>query len=126
MFKKLLLIFLLVPLAEVCALLVLAHFLGWEFALGLSVVSSVTGFILARFSIRQWWRTVRSEWQDQGFPMHRIGEGAVLLVSMAFLITPGPLTGLVGFAFLIPNVRAVVARWVFGWASTAFMDRFLL
>ena len=126
MFRKLLLIFLLVPLAEVGALLILAHFLGWGFALGLSALSSVTGFVLARFSIRQWWRTVRSEWQDQGFPMHRIGEGAVLLVSMAFLITPGPLTGLVGFAFLIPNVRTVVARWVFGWASTAFMDRFLL
>jgi len=125
-FKKLLLVFLLVPIAEVVALFVLAHFLGWGWTLGLTVLSSLTGFFLARYSGRQWWRTVRTEWAQEGFPMQRIGEGAILLVSMAFMITPGPLTGIGGLLFLIPKVRIQLARWVFRWATSAFMDRFLL
>ena len=126
MFKKLLLVFLLVPVAEVLALFLLAHFLGWGWTLGVTLLSSVTGFALARHSARQWWHTVRGEWTQEGFSMHRIGEGAILLVSMAFLITPGPLTGIIGFLFLIPTVRVRLARWVFRWVSSAFMGRFLL
>jgi UPF0716 protein FxsA len=126
MFKKLLLVFLIVPIAEVLALFVLAHFLGWGWTLGLTLLSSLTGFFLARYSGKQWWRTVRSEWAEDGFPMQRIGEGAILLVSMAFMITPGPLTGIIGLLFLIPKLRMSTARWLFRWATSAFMDRHLL
>ncbi len=126
MFKKLLLMFLIVPVAEVLALFVLAHFLGWGWTLGVTVLSSLTGFFLARYSGRQWWRAVRTEWTQEGFAVQRIGEGAVLLVSMAFMITPGPLTGITGLLFLIPKVRMSLARWVFRWATSAVMDRFLL
>ena len=126
MFRKLLLVFLVVPIAEVLALFALAHLLGWGWTLGLTLLSSLTGFFLARYSGRQWWRTVRTEWIQEGFPVQRIGEGAILLVSMAFMITPGPLTGIVGLLFLIPKVRVQLARWVFRWATSAFMDRFLL
>ena len=126
MFKKLLLVFLLVPIAEVAALLILATLLGWGWTLVLTVLSSLTGCFLSRYSGRQWWRTVRAEWAQEGMPMQRIGEGAVLLVSMAFMITPGPLTGIIGFIFLIPKVRVAVARFAFQWISSSFMDRFLL
>lgn len=126
MFRKLFLIFLVVPLAEIAAIILLAHFLGWAWTAGLTVASSLVGLAVARHSGRQWWRTVRAEWSQDGFPMHRIGEGAVLLVALSFLITPGPLTGLIGFAFLIPGVRTAVARLVFRWVTAKIMDRFFL
>lgn len=124
MFRRLLLLFLVVPTIELLALLLLAHWLGWAWTLGITVVSSLLGAYLARSSGRRWWATVQDEWDQEGFPVHRLGEGALLLLAGAFLITPGPLTGIVGLLFLIPAVRGRVARWVLRWATNRMIERF--
>ncbi len=124
MLKRLLLLFLLVPLIELSVLFLIAHFLGWAWTLGITVLSSVLGAYLAKKSGQQWWATVRTEWTQEGFPVHRLGEGAILIVAIAFMITPGPLTGLIGLLFMIPRVRAGVARFVVRWVSSRFFERY--
>ena len=123
-FKKLLVIFLLMPVAELAALFLMAHYLGWGWTILVTLLSSLLGFFLARHSGRQWWRALRAEWRE-GLPIQRLGEGAVLLTSMALVITPGPLTGLVGLVFLMPRARTAVARLIFGWLASSVRDRFL-
>ncbi len=124
MLKRLLLLFLAVPIIELGLLFLIAHFLGWGWTLGITVISSILGAYLAKKSGQQWWATVRSEWTQEGFPVHRLGEGALLVVAMAFMITPGPLTGLIGILFMIPKVRAKVARLVVRWVSHRFIERY--
>lgn len=121
--KRLFLLFLLVPTIELTLLLIMAHYLGWGWTLLFTVISSLLGAYLAKVGGQQWWSVVRDEWGQEGFPVQRIGEGALLLLSMAFLITPGPLTGVIGLVFLIPKVRKKAARWIVRWLSRRFMDR---
>lgn len=124
MFKKLLLAYALVPIVELILLFVMARYWGWGVTLGFSLVSSLAGAFLARYSFRHWWARVRREWASDGFPVHRLGEGALLIFAMALMLTPGPLTGIVGLLFLIPAVRDQSAQWLFRWASNRFLTRF--
>lgn len=124
MFRRILLVFLLVPLVELVLIFVLAHYLGWLWTIGLTILSSLVGAYLAKQSWHSWWATVRHEWSQEGFPVHRLGEGAILVTAMAFMITPGPLTGLLGILFTIPSVREWVSRLLVGWISNRFLARF--
>ncbi len=123
-FKPMMAIFLVVPITELIALFVMAHFLGWGWTLTVTLVSSLLGAYLTFVSGRRWWSTVQSEWAREGFPVHRLGEGALLIVAAAFLVTPGPLTGVIGFLFLIPSVRDPAARFVVRWVSNRVIERF--
>lgn len=124
MVRRLFLAFLIVPLVELALIFLLAHFLGWGWTLGLTVASSVLGAYLAVRSWKSWWRTVRDEWGREGFPVHRLGEGAILVTAMAFMITPGPLTGVLGLLFTIPAIRERVSRLLVRWASNKLLGRF--
>ena len=124
MFRRILLVFLLVPLVELVLIFVLAHYLGWLWTIGLTVLSSLVGAYLAKKSWHSWWETVRNEWSQEGFPVHRLGEGAILVTAMAFMVTPGPLTGLLGILFTIPSIREWVSRLLVGWISNRFLARF--
>lgn len=124
MLKRMFLAFLLVPLVELILIFVLAHFLGWGWTIGLTVLSSLVGAYLARRSWRSWWTMVRDEWGREGFPVHRLGEGAILVTAMAFMITPGPLTGILGILFTIPSVRERVSRILVGWVSNRLAEHF--
>lgn len=123
MLKRLMAIFLVVPVIELLLLFIIARFLGWGWTIGITVVSSLLGAYLAKISGRQWWETVKRDWASEGFPVHRLGEGALILISMAFMITPGPLTGVIGLLFMIPKVRMAAARILAKWLSSRFLER---
>ncbi|NMP23539.1 FxsA family protein [Sulfobacillus harzensis] len=125
MFKRLFLVFLLVPLVELALIFLLAHFIGWWATLGITVTSSLLGAYLAKKSWHTWWQQVRLEWSQEGFPVHRLGEGAILVTAMAFMITPGPLTGILGILFTIPAIRERVSRVLVRWLSNRVVGRFL-
>jgi UPF0716 protein FxsA len=48
-------------------------------------------------------------------PTDALIDGLLVFLAGAFLITPGMLTDLVGFALLIPPIRAVVKRFAQAW-----------
>ena len=97
-----------IALVEVLALVLLAHLVGWGWTFGISVLSALVGAVLVAYSGRAWWRDLQRELRGGGLPAYRMGEGVLLLVAAAMVLTPGPLTGLFGFFLLIPRVR----RWV--------------
>lgn len=123
LFKRLFLAFLIIPLVELILIFLLAHYLGWLWTVALTVASSVLGAWLARRSWRTWWKQVQDEWSREGFPVHRVGEGAILITAMAFMATPGPLTGVLGILFTIPRVRDRVSRLLVRWASDRLLAR---
>ena len=50
--------------------------------------------------------------QNGELPASAMGDGLLILLASALLITPGVLTDLVGFALLVPPFRAVLKAWV--------------
>ena len=124
MLKRLLAAFLAVPLVELALIFLIAHFLGWAWTLALTVASSLLGAYLATRSWRSWWGRVRDEWGREGVPVHRLGEGAILVTAMAFMVTPGPLTGLLGILFPTPSIRERISRLLVRWASSHLIEQF--
>ena len=112
-----------VPMVELGVLIVLARAIGWGGAVVVTLISSATGLLLVRRSWRQWWEAMNSEGGIAGIRPGRIGEGALLLLGTAWIVTPGPLTGLVGVLLQIPRVRRLVARMVVRWAVRRWTGR---
>lgn len=116
MLFRLLLLFVLVPVAELMLLIRLGEWIGLWPTLGLIVVTGVVGSMLARqqgFSVL---RRLQSRLGQGGLPGRELLDGAIILVSGALLLTPGVVTDVVGFAGLIPPTRALIraglGRWL--------------
>jgi UPF0716 protein FxsA len=110
MFFRLLLVFTLVPLAELYLLLQVGSVLGVGLTILLVVGTGVVGAYLARL---EGWRTLR-QMQDNlhnGIaPTGGLIDAALILGAGLLLITPGIVTDMVGFGLLFPPSRAGLKR----------------
>lgn len=105
-----LLIFILVPLAEIYVLIQVGSVIGAGWTIILVVATAVLGAYLVRrqgFAIVS---RVRAQLDDGELPAVEVLEGLFLLVAGALLLTPGFFTDALGFACLTPPLR----RWVIG------------
>ncbi|HSJ06430.1 MAG TPA: FxsA family protein [Longimicrobiales bacterium] len=104
--------FVILPVVELALLIRLGQWAGLLPTLLLVVATGVLGAALAR---REGLRTllqIRSDLRGGRFPMGRLLDGVLILVAGALLLTPGVLTDLVGFAFLVPVSRGALKRLV--------------
>ena len=104
---KLLVVFIVVPLAEIYLLLLFNHHLGLWPTVGLVLG---TGAIVAHTEglrvIRQWQRSlVRGKVPEEG-----VLGGVLILIGGLLLVAPGVITDLVGILLLIPPTRRLVAN----------------
>ena len=98
---KLLLLFTLVPLAELYLLLQIAARTSLTFTFVLVLVTGIVGAMLARRQGLGWRQRLQAELQSGQVPTTSLLDGLG-----ALLITPGVLTDVVGFSFLVPPIRA--------------------
>lgn len=111
MFRILLLIFLLVPIAEIYVLISVGGVIGVGWTVFLVVFTAVLGAALVR---RQGFATLQRVQAslDRGeLPATELLEGLVLLAAGALLLTPGFITDAIGFACLTPPLRRALIRW---------------
>lgn len=105
---KFLLLFTIVPLVELWLLIEIGRLWG---ALPTVLMVGATGFLgvilLKAQGVMVLYR-MREEINKGVMPSGSIFEGILLLLGGAFLVTPGLITDLVGFSFLIPITRAVI------------------
>ena len=116
-FPVFLLLFLLVPLAEIYFLIVVGGWIGAFPTVVLVVLTAVLGASLAR---HQGLATMQRLQQSIGRgepPALEMLEGGLLLVGALLLLTPGFFTDLAGFACLVPPTR----RWLALQAVKRFM-----
>jgi len=107
---KLLLLFTVVPLAELALLIKLGSHIGVLDTILLIIFTGAAGAILVRTAGIQCLFTVRQQVQNGIFPADELCNGLLILISGALLITPGLLTDIAGFALLIPAVRAFIRK----------------
>ena len=112
MLFRLLLLFTVIPMAELWLLLWIAGRTSWQATIVLVLVTGIVGAWLARW---QGWLTVRriqAELAGGRMPTESLLDGLLILVAGAVLVTPGVLTDTVGFLLLIPACRRLVKAWL--------------
>lgn len=112
MFQLLLIAFLAVPILEIYLLFQVGGIIGAGWTILIVIGTAVLGAILLRQQgLATWTRLNQSIAQGQ-LPPSVLVEGIFLLLSGAFLLTPGFFTDAIGFLFLIPTVRKMLAAYL--------------
>jgi len=109
-FPALLLLFLVVPIAELAVIIQVGDWLGLWPTLAILLADSVLGSVLMRLQGRAAWRRFTEATRTGRPPAREVLDGVLVILGGALLLTPGFLTDLVGIALLLPPTRAVVRR----------------
>ena len=110
----LLVLFIVVPLAELYVIIQIGQEIGVIPTLVLLVVGSIVGTLLLRSQGRAAWRRFNEATQAGRIPAREVADGALIILGGALLLTPGFLTDIFGLLLLIPPTRAFFRRSVVG------------
>jgi UPF0716 protein FxsA len=118
----LVLLLLVVPIAEIAVIIAVGKVIGGWPTLLLLVVESMFGAWLVRREGSRAWRALAEALNSGRMPARPLADAALILVGGTLLLTPGFLTDVVGFFFVLPVTRplartlleAVVSRRLLG------------
>ena len=105
-------IFTLVALAEMATFFWVESRIGLAWALGLAVGTALLGSVLVRRAGIAVLGDIQRKVNAAQLPGRELTHGAAVLVSGAFLISPGFITDGLGFLLLVPAVRDLIHRVV--------------
>jgi UPF0716 protein FxsA len=117
----LLVLFVVVPIAELYVLWQVGDWIGILPTLALLVLDSVLGGVLVRSQGRAAWRRFNAALSRGRAPAGEAIDGALILFGGALLLTPGFLTDVLGLSLLLPPSRALVRRAVLRGAGRRIM-----
>lgn len=113
-------LFLLVSLAEMAAFFWVGSQIGFGWALGIALATAVIGAYLVKREGLSTLGRIKTKMNAGQVPGRELSDGAAILVSGAFLISPGFITDTLGFLLLIPAVRDRVHRMLSRRVSSRF------
>ena len=108
MLPLLLLVFILVPIAEIAVIIQVGEAIGVWWTIALLIADSVLGSMLMRSQGRAAWRRFNAAVAEGRPPAREVLDGVLVIFGGALLLTPGFLTDVLGLLFLLPPTRAVV------------------
>jgi UPF0716 protein FxsA len=108
MFRRLLPLFIIVPIIELALLIQLGRWVGLWPTLALIAVTGIAGAALASREGLRAWREFQLEMWEGRVPGRQILDGISILAGGALLLTPGLLTDIVGFGLVVRPTR----RWL--------------
>jgi len=115
MLGRLILLFILLPLADLWLLLVLSSKTSWQFSVLLVIVSGIIGAFLARRSSKAVWSKLQTKLGRGEFSTELLSDGAMIFFAAGLLLTPGFITDAIGLSVLIPPIRnwykKLMAKW---------------
>ena len=104
----LLLLFLVLPVAELYVILKVGDSIGIWWTLLLLAADSLLGTLLLRSQGRTVWGRFNAAIAEGRLPHREVMDGVLVIFGGAFLITPGFITDIVGVLLLVPPTRAVI------------------
>ncbi len=123
----LVLAFLVVPIAEIWVIIQVGQAFGAWQTLVLLIAESLLGGWIVRREGRRAWRALRQSVDSGRLPNRELTDGALVLVGGTLLLTPGFLTDVVGFFFVLPFTRPfarrVVTRWLARRATVTLLEQ---
>jgi UPF0716 protein FxsA len=103
-------IFALISLVEMATFFWVQSWIGLGWALSLAIATALIGSFLVRRAGLSVMDRFRSRVSEVGLPTRELSDGATVLVSGAFLISPGFITDILGFLLLLPPIRDQIYR----------------
>ena len=101
-------LFLLVPLAELYVIIQVGQAFGALNTIALLILVSAVGAWLVKREGMGVWRRFQRQVESGSVPGREIADGVMILFAGALLMTPGFLTDLLALSLLLPPVRAVI------------------
>ena len=109
MFQILLIAFLAVPILEIYLLFQVGGVIGAGWTILIVIGTAILGASLLRQQGLSTWTRLNQKIAEGQLPPTVLVEGIFLLLAGAFLLTPGFFTDGIGFLFLVPPVRQMLA-----------------
>jgi UPF0716 protein FxsA len=101
-------LFIIVPIAELAILIQVGQLIGVWWTIALLIADAVLGSMLARSQGRAVWRRFNVALQAGRPPAREVLDGTLVLFGGALLLAPGFLTDVFGILLLLPPTRAFV------------------
>ena len=108
-----LIIFIVMPLAEIAVFIKVGEYMGVWPTIALVILTAIAGTALLRYQGLSALNKASEALNAGRLPVESVIDGASLLVAGAFLLTPGLITDSFGFLLFIPPFRHGLARWLF-------------
>ena len=108
MLLPLVLLFIVVPIAELAVVIQVGQQIGVLWTVALLVVDSILGSVLMRSQGRTAWRRFNETVAAGKVPAREVLDGALVIFGGLLLLTPGFITDFLGILLLIPPTRALV------------------
>jgi len=106
----LILLFIVVPVAELYVIIKVGELIGVWPTLALLLADALLGSWLLKHEGRGAWRRFNEALAARRFPGREVVDGALIIVGGTLLLTPGFLTDIVGVFLLLPPTRAITRR----------------
>ena len=114
-FNKLLVLMILVPVMELYLLIDIGKHIGVMATVGIIILTGLIGACLVRSQGFIVLRKIRDDLHQNILPGDSLLQGIIILAGGIFLITPGFITDIAGFIFLIPVSRQIVKKYLLAW-----------
>jgi UPF0716 protein FxsA len=106
----LIVLFIVVPIAELYVIIKVGELIGVLPTLILLLADAVLGSMLLKHQGRGAWRRFNAALAARRFPGREVVDGALIIVGGTLLLTPGFLSDILGLFLLVPPTRAIARR----------------
>lgn len=110
----LVILFLVVPVVEIYVIVQVGQEIGALPTVALLIVESLIGAWLVRREGSRAWAALRSGVTSGQLPSRELADAALVLIGGTLLLTPGFVTDVFGFFFVLPLTRPVARRLLAG------------
>jgi len=110
MFVAALIVFIVVPIAELYVIIQVGGEIGVPATIALLLLDSLLGAALLRSQGRAAWARFNNALEESRLPAREVFDGAMIILGGALLLTPGFITDIFGLILLIPPTRDLVRR----------------
>lgn len=113
--KWLLLIFVVLPIAEIWLLIAIGHQVGFWATVGFVVGVGIVGSMLAKAEGARVLRQFARAQEERRVPEEGLLSAVLIVVAGILLVIPGVISDFLGLVLLFPWTRRLVARAMRGW-----------
>lgn len=106
----LVLLFIVVPIAELYVIIQVGQAIGVVPTLILLLADALLGSWLLKHEGRGAWRRFNEALAAKRFPGREVADGALIIIGGTLLLTPGFITDIFGLFLLVPPTRAIARR----------------
>jgi UPF0716 protein FxsA len=103
---------LVVPVVEIAAIIAVGRVIGGWQTLLLLVLESLLGAWIVKREGSRTWTALQDSLRSGRMPSRQLSDAALVLIGGTLLLTPGFVTDIAGFFFILPLTRPITRVWL--------------